>query len=38
MLLKVDLPDYYEQAIVRTQVTKQERITFETLRDVQMTQ
>jgi len=34
MLLKIDLPDTYEEAIVRTQVTKQEKITFQTRREV----
>jgi hypothetical protein len=28
MLLKIDLPDTYEMAIVRTQVTRQEIITY----------
>ena len=34
MLLKIDLPDVYEGAIVATEVTNQEKVTFETLRSV----
>jgi hypothetical protein len=37
MLLKIDLPDVYEGAIVATEVTNQEKITFETLRVVELT-
>jgi len=37
MLLKIDLPDVYEGAIVATEVTNQERTTFETLRYVNET-
>ena len=35
MLLKIDLPDVYEGAIVSTEVTNQEKTTYETLRNVQ---
>ena len=34
MLLKIDLPDVYEGAIVATEVTNQEKTTYETLRGV----
>jgi len=33
MLLKIDLPNSYEDAIVKTQVTKQETLTVTTQRD-----
>ena len=38
MLIKIDLPDVYEGAIVKTEVTNQEKITYETLRAVNQTQ
>lgn len=38
MLLKIDLPDTYEGAIVATEVTNQEKLTAETQRVVLMTQ
>jgi len=38
MLLKIDLPDSYEGAIVKTQVTNQEFITYTTIRQVNETQ
>ena len=38
MLLEVDLPDMYEGAIVATEVTNQESITYDTMRDVNLTQ
>ena len=34
MLLKIDLPDTYENAIVNTEVTNQEKVTFEKRRIV----
>ena len=37
MLLKIDLPDTYEGAIVSTEVTNQEKTTEEVKRSVQMT-
>jgi hypothetical protein len=37
MLLKIDLPDVYEMAIVRTQVTNQEIITYNQTRVVNLT-
>lgn len=37
MLLKIDLPDTYEMAIVKTQVTRQEIITYNQTRIVNMT-
>jgi hypothetical protein len=37
MLLKIDLPDSYEMAIVKTQVTNQEIITYNQTRIVNMT-
>jgi hypothetical protein len=36
-LLKIDLPDVYEGAIVATEVTNQEKTTFETIRLVNET-
>ena len=38
MLLKIDLPDVYEGAIVNTEVTNQQKITYTTLRAVNETQ
>ena len=38
MLLKIDLPDLYEGAIVKTEVTNQQKITYTTLRTVNLTQ
>ena len=38
MLLKIDLPDLYESAIVRTQVTNQQIQTFTISRNVNITQ
>jgi hypothetical protein len=38
MLLKIDLPDSYESAIVKTEVTNQEYTTYLTIRDVNLTQ
>mgnify|MGYP001086443520 CR=1 FL=1 len=38
MLLKIDLPDVYEGAIVATEVTNQQKITYETIRAVNQTQ
>lgn len=38
LLLKVDLPDVYEGAIVATEVTNQEKVTYETIRSVNETQ
>lgn len=35
MLVKIDLPDVYEGAIVSTEVTNQEKTTYETMRSVQ---
>ena len=35
MLIKIDLPDVYEGAIVATEVTNQEKTTYETMRTVQ---
>lgn len=37
MLLKIDLPDVYEGAIVNTEVTNQQKITYTTLRNVNET-
>ncbi len=37
MLLQIDLPDSYENAIVRTEVTNQELKTFEQIRKVNLT-
>ena len=37
MMLKIDLPDVYEGAIVNTEVTNQEKTTYETLRSVNET-
>ena len=37
MLLKIDLPDVYESAIVRTQVTNQEIVTYNQTRTVNLT-
>jgi hypothetical protein len=34
MLVKIDLPDVYEGAIVSTEVTNQEKTTYETMRSV----
>ena len=36
-LMKIDLPDIYEGAIVKTQVTQQEVVLYETLRAVNET-
>lgn len=36
--MKIDLPDLYEGAIVKTQVTKQEIVLYETLRAVNETE
>ena len=38
MLLKIDLPDTYEAAIVQTEVTKQQQQTYMITRDVNETQ
>ena len=38
MLLKIDLPDVYEGAIVATEVTNQEKTTYDNLRLVNETQ
>jgi len=38
MMIKIDLPDIYEGAIVNTEVTNQEKTTYETLRSVNETQ
>ena len=38
MLLKIDLPNSYEAAIVKTEVTNQEYTTYMTVRDVNLTQ
>jgi hypothetical protein len=38
MLLKIDLPDVYEGAIVSTEVTNQEKTTYDNLRLVNETQ
>ena len=38
MLLKIDLPNSYESAIVKTEVTNQEYTTYLTIRDVNLTQ
>ena len=35
MLIKIDLPDVYEGAIVATEVTNQEKTTYDTMRQVQ---
>lgn len=35
-LLKINLPDRYENEIVKTQVMKQEKLTYEKLRDVSL--
>jgi len=37
MLLKIDLPNTYESAIVKTEVTNQEYTTYMTIRDVNRT-
>ena len=37
MLLKIDLPDVYEAAIVETEVTTQEKTKYEYLRNVNVT-
>lgn len=37
MLLKIDLPNDYENAIVQTEVTNQEQITFKTEQQVSLT-
>jgi hypothetical protein len=37
MLLKIDLPDVYEGAIVGTEVTNQEKTTYDNLRLVNET-
>lgn len=37
MLLKIDLPNSYESAIVKTEVTNQEYTTYLTIRDVNLT-
>jgi hypothetical protein len=37
MLLKIDLPDTYEAAIVETEVTNQQKTTFDNLRIVNQT-
>ena len=34
MLIKIDLPDVYEGAIVATEVTNQEKTTYDTMRQV----
>ena len=38
MMLKIDLPNSYESAIVKTEVTNQEITTYLTIRDVNLTQ
>ena len=38
MLLKIDLPDVYEAAIVATEVTTQEKTKYDALRHVNTTQ
>lgn len=38
MLLKIDLPDTYEEAIVDTQLVHQERLTQEKIRNVSLVQ
>jgi hypothetical protein len=37
MLLKIDLPDVYEAAIVETEVTTQEKTKYDNLRNVNVT-
>ena len=37
MMLKIDLPNSYESAIVKTEVTNQEYTTYMTIRDVNLT-
>ena len=37
MLLKIDLPDIYEAAIVETEVTTQEKTKYDNLRNVNVT-
>ena len=37
MMIKIDLPDVFEQTIVTTEVTNQQKIMYETLRAVNKT-
>lgn len=38
MLLKIDLPDSYEGAIVETEITNQQKLTYTVMKEVNMTQ
>ena len=37
-MIRVDLPDRYEREIINTEIANQEKITYETLRDVKQTE